>query len=260
MKKYLRALKGYPARILQIYEKDWKKLLYLSIFNFAMMFGNTIGLSIATSLLLKKVGISSLPSMYIVNSISIIGISLLYFPFITKFKQTSILKNTFFAFSIIIIVARIGIFFHFNWIYLLLYLAATLFGWVYYTQFWTLATDICNIREGKRVFSLVVSAGLLGGGVGGFITKATVGTIHTSNLLFIWSFSFFAIAIGIGYFEKLVLTLPEKKESGTLKKESWRENFKKILTLFQKIPLLRTIGMTFFVYAVAVYLLDFQFN
>lgn len=248
------------TRILQIYEKDWKKLVYLSVLNFIMMFGNTIGLSIANSLLLKKVGINSLPAMYVINSLGIIFISLFYFPFLTKFKQTSILKNIFFAFSFAIIIARLSIPFRLNWIYILLYLAATLFGWVYYTQFWTLATNMCNIREGKRMFSLVVSAGLLGGGVGGFVTRATVNAIHSNNLLFVWSFSLFAIAIVISYFEKIMIALPEKKETETQEKESWGHSLKRILTPLQKIPLLKTIGLTFFVYAIVVHILDFQFN
>lgn len=234
--------------------------MYLSILNFMMMFGNTVGLSIATSLLLKKVGINSLPSMYIINSLGIIVIFLFYFPFVKRYSQTSILKNTFFVFSLGILLIRFGITLQINWIYRLLYLAAILFGWVYYTQFWTLATNICNIREGKRMFSLVVSAGLLGGGVGGFVTRATVGLMRTNNLLFIWSFSFLAIAISLGYFEKLTKSFPDRKEQGASKRESWVGNFKEILTPLQKIPLLRTIGMTFFVYAIVVYILDFQFN
>lgn len=258
MNKLIKYWYDYSTRVLQIHEKDWKKLFYLSILNFIMMFGNTTGLSIATSLLLTKAGINFLPSMYVVNSIGIVFISLFYFPFIIKFNQTIILKNTFFIFSLAILLARLGISFHLNWIYLMLYLAAILFGWVYYTQFWTLATHVCNIREGKRMFSLVVTAGLLGGGVGGFITKITVSKIHTSNLLFVWSFSFFAIAIVLGYFEKLVLSL--RYGSNLLKKEEEREAFKNTLIKFWKIPLLRTIGTTFFVYAIVVYLLDFEFN
>lgn len=259
IRKWWGSIRAYPAKFLQIYERDWVKLFYLSVLNFVMMMGNTIGLSIATSLLLKKVGIESLPSMYITNSLIIMCGSLLYLPFITKFKQTIILRRTFIVFSIVVLVARLGISFNLTWFYFVLYLSALLFTWVYYTQFWTLATHMCNIREGKRVFSLVVSAGLLGGGAGGLLTKTTVNLLHTDNMLFLWSASFLVIAVLMRYLDRLLVSKTGEEEV-VEEKESWVKVFGRGVAEFRRSHLLKSIGLGFFLYAIVVHLLDFQFN
>jgi len=253
-------LKKSSFRIFEIHEKDREKLVYLSFLNFIMMFANAFGISIATSLLLKKTGISFLPSMYLINSFIIGFISFLVFPFITKTNQISILKKIFLFFSFGILLAKIAAGAGLAWVYPVLYLASSLFGWVYYTQFWTLATDVCNIREGKRMFSLVVSAGILGGIAGGFATNTFVRVIHTENLLYIWSFLFFGIGIVMNFFEKSFPSKLGKNVVSNYEKISIVEDFVKIWKNFRENSLLKIIAITFFMYAMIIYLLDFLFN
>jgi hypothetical protein len=68
------------------------------------------------------------------------------------------------------------------WVSVAFFLFGSILAVLLISQFWTLATRICNIREGKRVFSLVVSAGLLGGGTGGDISREIVRILSCAKI------------------------------------------------------------------------------
>ncbi|MDD5216753.1 MAG: Npt1/Npt2 family nucleotide transporter [Candidatus Omnitrophica bacterium] len=51
------------------------------------------------------------------------------------------------------------------------------------TQFWTLANDIFNPIEAKRLFGLIISGGSLGGILGGLLTQQAVRWMPTEDLL-----------------------------------------------------------------------------
>ncbi len=71
------------------------------------------------------------------------------------------------------------------------YLAAFFYIWVasfsiaMTTQFWTLANDIFNSMEAKRLFGLIASGGSLGGVAGGLITSVAVRWVKTEDLLLV---------------------------------------------------------------------------
>ncbi len=69
------------------------------------------------------------------------------------------------------------------------YLSAFFYIWVAcfsitsVTQFWTLANDIFNPQEAKRLFGLIISGGSAGGVLGGVLTNRAVRWMRTEDLL-----------------------------------------------------------------------------
>jgi len=69
------------------------------------------------------------------------------------------------------------------------YLSALFYVWVAcfsitsVTQFWTLANDIFDPLEAKRLFGLIISGGSAGGVLGGVLTNRAVRWVHTEDLL-----------------------------------------------------------------------------
>lgn len=53
------------------------------------------------------------------------------------------------------------------------------------TAFWTLANDIFNTTEAKRLFGIMISGGSLGGVVGSLITRNVVNWVRTEDILLI---------------------------------------------------------------------------
>ncbi|MBI4165976.1 MAG: HEAT repeat domain-containing protein [Acidobacteria bacterium] len=66
------------------------------------------------------------------------------------------------------------------WIF---YVWTSIFGIVVTTQVWTVANNVLDLRQAKRIFALVSSGGILGGAVGGLIAARLVKSIGTDNLL-----------------------------------------------------------------------------
>jgi ATP/ADP translocase len=102
-------------------------------------------------------------------------------------------KNLFFSVLALFFVLNIFIFLGLfrsgyadtEWLVYLFYLWATAYSITIVTQFWTLANDIFNPQEAKRMFGLIISGGGLGGIAGSLLTKTLVGQIGTENLLLI---------------------------------------------------------------------------
>jgi len=73
------------------------------------------------------------------------------------------------------------------------YLSAIFYVWVAcfsitsVTQFWTLANDIYDPQEAKRLFGLIISGGSAGGVLGGLLTNLAVRWVHTEDLLLLSS-------------------------------------------------------------------------
>ena len=114
--RYMR-IKHYFQEMFQIQPQDWKKLLNLSLLNFHVLSTITFGMIVSTSLFIKRVGVEYLPNMYMVNSISILCCTVVYFAVANKVDKTVLFKNTAVFFGIIILITRGLIFFNVAWIY-----------------------------------------------------------------------------------------------------------------------------------------------
>ena len=79
-----------------------------------------------------------------------------------------------------------------SWLAYLFYIWVAAYSITGVTQCWTLANDIFNPREAKRLFGFIVSGGSLGGIVGGLVTNQFAERIGTENLLL-----FAAVLLGL---------------------------------------------------------------
>jgi ATP:ADP antiporter, AAA family len=71
------------------------------------------------------------------------------------------------------------------WVPVAFYVFGLILGILLISQFWTLANDIYDPREAKRVFGFIGGGASLGGATGAAITAITVGRVGTDNLLLV---------------------------------------------------------------------------
>jgi len=244
-------LKEYSEKLLQIYHQDWQKIVSLCILNFIVITITTFGISISTALFLKHVGINFLPQMYLVNGL-LIFLSTFGLFMIANINRTELLIKLSMLFGITVLAIRVFIVFDVKFLYIMLYVLSSIIFWLFYTQFWSLAVDICNVREGKRIFSLVVCSGLLGGGTAGLLIQTLAKTIRTDNLLVLWSIMFFILS----YFVKSKFSSSPhlKTDSGVTSQVT------ETITYFKESHIIKVLMANFLLYAVVIYFLDFQFN
>src|SRR5678816_4628267 len=71
------------------------------------------------------------------------------------------------------------------WVTVALYFFGQVLGMLLLSQFWTLANDVYDARQAKRLFGLIGGGACLGGAVGAAITATRVEAIGSNNLLLV---------------------------------------------------------------------------
>ena len=72
-----------------------------------------------------------------------------------------------------------------EWVAVSLYVFGRLFGILVISQFWTLANEVYDARQARRVFGFIGGGSSLGGVLGGSITTFTVAYVGATNLLLV---------------------------------------------------------------------------
>jgi AAA family ATP:ADP antiporter len=72
-----------------------------------------------------------------------------------------------------------------EWVAASFYVFGRLFGILLISQFWTLANDIYDARQARRIFGFIGGGASLGGIAGGSITTFTASAVGTTNLLLV---------------------------------------------------------------------------
>ena len=97
------------------------------------------------------------------------------------------------------------------WISVAFYVFGLMLGILLISQFWTLANDIYDSREARRVFGIIGGGASLGGASGAAITALTVSRVGSDNLLLV---SALAIAACAGIVAAIVRRQPGLGASG----------------------------------------------
>ena len=71
------------------------------------------------------------------------------------------------------------------WVTIALYFFGQILGILLISQFWTLANDIYDARQAKRLFGLIGGGACLGGALGNSITAITISDLGPNNLLLV---------------------------------------------------------------------------
>src|SRR5688572_7832189 len=93
------------------------------------------------------------------------------------------------------------------WVTIALYFFGQILGVLLISQFWTLANDVYDARQAKRLFGLIGGGACLGGALGASVTAITVEEFGSSNLLLI-------SAVTLGICVAIVLQIIRLPHSG----------------------------------------------
>ena len=82
------------------------------------------------------------------------------------------------------------------WVTVALYFFGQILGVLLISQFWTLANEVYDARQAKRLFGLIGGGACLGGALGASITAITIQEFGSNNLLLV-SAGTLAVCVGI---------------------------------------------------------------
>lgn len=249
--------------VIKIKKHEWFKAGSMFLYSFFIFATLYILKPVRSSLYLDAHGAENLWWGYSLEGILLFFVTWIYVQFSKKFKD----KNQFFTFTTLFLISNILVFwvcFKMNlkvsWFVLLFYGWVATYSVTVATQFWTMANDIFNPDEAKRLFGFIISGGSLGGVFGGWITSVFSTRFGTENLLLLT-----AVCLGIAvYISRSVwihvgISLPAAvtdEPSLALKKErmSW------IIHLFMKSRYLLLITALVLVAKMTSTIVDNLFN
>ena len=160
----------------------------MCMLHFLLMFGWGFVAAGRDGFFIKQIGPDKLPYLYISNSLIIIIVTNLYSQVVDRVSRYSLFVYLLVVSAIGVVGLRSIIPLGIYWLPFVLYFFSELvFQILILMHFWTIANDVFNPREGKRVFPIIGGAGLAGLVCGGILTPIVVSAIGTSNLFLLWS-------------------------------------------------------------------------
>jgi ATP:ADP antiporter, AAA family len=251
------------GRLLDVRPGEAARIGFMAAFLFFLLAANNVIKIVRDSLFLSRFPITELPYVYLMAA-AVAGLVIsIYSRYTTRLSLAQvILGSHVFIISNVIIFWLLIAFYDFGWVLYGFYIWSAIVTLVAVAQFWTLANDMFNPREGKRLFGILTAAGTLGGMVGGFGASWAVNfLIGTKYLLWLVA-ALFAGALGVAYVaikarEKHVA---EPHSENASAREIHAPDAAGIFRTIRGSRYLQTIGLLSFTSVIVSTLIDYQFK
>jgi ATP/ADP translocase/HEAT repeat protein len=135
------------------------------------------------SLFLSRYPIDYLPYLYIWVAVGTSIQSYLYSRIADRFRRDRMLLVTLATVGSLFVIARISMYWVDDWFYPVLYVFVEIVGTLMIIQAWTLANDVFNTREAKRLFGLIGAGGVISSVIVGLSVRGAIKVIGTEELL-----------------------------------------------------------------------------
>ncbi len=254
-------LRLFFCRVFNIRPEDWKPLLLLQALIVSICAVIASSKTVANSLFVAHAGVGALPYVYMASAACLGFSGFMLIPLIDKLPRLSIYRWTAVSLAGCLGLSFLAILARQTWIFYVVYLLASLADSILFLEFWLIAQDLCDARQAKRIFPLVIGWSLVGGILGAFGTKFLVAYIHTEFLLLASA----VLLLGTLALIQMIQTAfpretslaPVPRITCTIGK--W-PRIKLDLQIVRQSPLVKLICVSFVLYAVLAFLTDFLFN
>jgi hypothetical protein len=204
-------LKDKINSIISVEKNESLPLLLLFIHSFFNGISLVFFETVANTLFLIKYDTSELPLVYILTSIASVMLGVLYTKFEEKFNVDKLLKITLiFLFSCVALFFILINIFNIDIAYMFIMVFKDIL-WIFAgIEFGILTGIMFNIRQGKRLFGILMTGEILAGIVGGLSISSLMNFMSTIDLLLI---SMLSLLISFGFLSKIIKEFSSKFEN-----------------------------------------------
>jgi HEAT repeat protein len=246
------------GRLLGFFRSDRAPILLLGALHWVLSGAHTLADVGATSLLVGHLGPDVLPQVYLAEAVLLGAAGLFVIPLIDRLD-----RRWFFRASLLVFAALIGMAHHQGdhapgLLYRGLYLVTGLMQSLLFLQFWLIAGDICDLRQAKRVFPLLLGFGLAGGLSGSLAASVLPRFLPTEEMLLVSAILLLLGLLPLGWVsrhfrERLVRPrLPYRVRAASIPSRL-KADFK----VSTSTPLLRTLSPCLLLFALLAQVLDY---
>src|SRR5512139_3264627 len=156
--------------------------------------GRGLGGNAADALFYTRFGVEYLPYMFMLLGAANFTVSLTYAASLGRFDQRRFFVLVLIALASAILIERAAIALDVPALYPMLWISNNIISSIVGLLAWNIAGAICDARQAKRLFSIFVSAGILGSVIGNFVTGPLAQILGTQNLLVLYGATLFVCA------------------------------------------------------------------
>ena len=256
----LRGLTLNIERFFGVRPGEIRRIGFMAAYLFFLLAGNNVIKIVRDALFLSRFPITQLPYVYLMAAAIAGAVITIYSRYTSRLSLAQVILGTHaFIISNVIIFWLLIALYDFGWVLYAFYMWSAIVGLVVVAQFWTLANDVFNSREGKRLFGILTAAGTLGAMTGGVAANFAVKfSLGTSNLLWFIA-ALFGGALGVAWFGVDNTRAAKHRESVTAS-EVKKQDASGILDTLRSSRYLQTIAALVFVSVVVSTLIDYQFK
>ncbi|HEX9143014.1 MAG TPA: hypothetical protein VGA09_02005, partial [Candidatus Binatia bacterium] len=195
------SLASKVRQLLDIRPGEAARIGFMAAFLFFLLAANNVIKIVRDALFLSRFPITQLPYVYLLAAVLASAVISIYSRYTSRLSLSQIILATHaFLISNVIVFWFLVSFHGFGWVLYAFYMWSAVVGLVAVAQFWTLANDMFNPREGKRLFGILTAAGTLGAMTGGVTANAAVHFFFSANQLLWLIVVLFAGAFGVAWF------------------------------------------------------------
>ncbi len=157
--------------------------------------GRGLGANTADALFFRRFGVEFLPVMFMLLGAANFAVALLYAAGLGRFDKRRFFVALIALLVIVVLVERAALVLDLPVLYPVLWISVSMIGSILGLLAWNVAGEVCDARQAKRLFSLFVSAAILGGVAGNFVTGPLAQAVGTENLLLLYAVLLLAGAV-----------------------------------------------------------------
>lgn len=248
-------------RFLKIYSGEGSKLLSFFLVALILQAGVAIGLSLSDSLFLSRVGVNSLPYVFIIMPIFMI----IFIPFYTSLISRFGISKVFYITTLTLIIFSILIYITLQFtsgiqenpiLYYFIKIHAFIWMLALYSLFWNFVDEYFIILDAKRLYPVLSGGIAVGAAVGGALVSNLTNIIGIAHLFLLWAFLYIFI------FPLLILIHKKWKKieyASLPQKNNILTETKVVYTNLKKSSYIRFIFISLFLIYFLTTLCEFQY-
>src|SRR4030095_1704433 len=179
-------LREKAITLLQIRPEETRMVAWMAILFLLVQAGQGFGDTAAFALFVSH-NVDRLPYMYVPLGLIVFLVSLGYSASLGRFQNANVVRWFLLGFVVLLLVEWAAIVFFQIPITQFFWLTVNGMGVVLGTLIWTVAGEVCDARQAKRLFPFFTSIAILGSVLGNALTGLLARIIGTNNLIVVYA-------------------------------------------------------------------------
>jgi len=248
-------LKDKVAALFKVLPEEMRMVALIAALFLCIQAGQGIGENAAFGLFLGRVDVDQLPYMYMGLGVFVALASLAYATSLSRFRDASVVTYLL-AISVFVFVGQwMAIAIFDVSFYSILWLTTYGMGVLAGTVLWTIAGEVCDARQAKRLFPLFTSMGILGSVVGNLLTGFFASIAGADNLIILY-----AILLGIGFFLTRKITRVYFHPEVAATRYNLISDMRAGFDFVRGSQLFRLVAISSILYSILFFTVDFPFS